>query len=61
VKEIALQNAARLPDNPADDPGLHMLQVRSFFEAQPVEETTTLLWRAATPSTSSRTMTACRM
>jgi hypothetical protein len=34
------------PDNPADEPGLHLLQARSFSEAQPMDETTALLWSA---------------
>jgi hypothetical protein len=44
VKEIALANAARHPDDLVDEPGLHLLQARSFSEAQPMDETSALLW-----------------
>jgi hypothetical protein len=43
VKELALANAARHPDYPANEPGLHALQARSFNEAQPLDETTALV------------------
>jgi hypothetical protein len=46
LKEMALADAARYPDDPADEPGLHMLQVRSFKEPQPMDETLALLWSA---------------
>jgi hypothetical protein len=43
---MALAETARHPDDPADDPGLHLLHARSFNEAQPRDEMTTLLWSA---------------
>jgi hypothetical protein len=43
---VALADAARHPDDPADEPGLHLLQARSFSEAQPMDETSALLWSA---------------
>jgi hypothetical protein len=43
VKELALADATRHLDDPADEPGLHVLQARSFNEAQP---TTALVWSA---------------
>jgi hypothetical protein len=44
VKEMALADVARYPDNPTDEPGLHVLQARSFNEPQPMDETSALLW-----------------
>jgi hypothetical protein len=46
VKELTLEDATRHPDDPADESGLHVLQARSFKEAQPLDERTTLVWSA---------------
>jgi hypothetical protein len=46
VKEIALANTTHHPDDPADEPGLHLLHAMSFSKAQPLDETVTLLWSA---------------
>jgi hypothetical protein len=48
VKELKMANAARArhPDDPADEPGLHLLQARSFNEAQPLDEATAVVWSA---------------
>jgi hypothetical protein len=45
VKEMALADATRYPDDPADKPSLHVL-ARSFNEPQPMDETAALLWPA---------------
>jgi hypothetical protein len=46
VKELKMANAALHPDDPADEPGLHLLQARSFNEAQPLDEATAVMWSA---------------
>jgi hypothetical protein len=43
---VALADVAHHPDDPADEPGLHLLQARSFSEAHPIDETSALLWSA---------------
>jgi hypothetical protein len=55
-------DAARHPDDPANEPDLHLLQATSFNEAQPLDKATTVMWSrktAASLSTSPKTMT-CR-
>jgi hypothetical protein len=44
VKEMALADTARYPDDPADKPSLYVLQAKSFNEPQPMDETSALLW-----------------
>jgi hypothetical protein len=44
VKELMMAVAARHPDDPANEPGLHVLQARSFNEAQPLDEATAVMW-----------------
>jgi hypothetical protein len=44
VKELAMADAAHHPGDPADEPGLHMLQVRSLNEPQPMDKTLALVW-----------------
>jgi hypothetical protein len=46
VKEHELQNTARHPDDPEDTPGLHVLQARSYPEAQPMAEARAATWSA---------------
>jgi hypothetical protein len=46
VKELKMAVAARHPDDPADEPGLHLQQARSFNEAQPLDEATAVMWFA---------------
>jgi hypothetical protein len=41
-----MADTARHPDDPNDKPGLHLLQARSFNEAQPLDETTAVMWSA---------------
>jgi hypothetical protein len=36
--------AMRHPDDPVDKLGLHLLQARSFNEAQPMDKATALMW-----------------
>jgi hypothetical protein len=43
VKELAMAGAARHPDDPADESGLHVLQARSLNELQPMDETSGLV------------------
>jgi hypothetical protein len=44
VKELMMADAARHPDDPADEPGLHLLQARSFNEAQLLNEVIAVMW-----------------
>jgi hypothetical protein len=37
---------SRHPDDPADEPGLHLLQAKSFNEAQPLDEEMAIMWSA---------------
>jgi hypothetical protein len=66
VQELTMANAARHPDKPADETGLHMLQARLLNEPQPMDDKTRprLLSgqrrRAVSSSTSPRTTTALR-
>jgi hypothetical protein len=46
VKELMMADAARHPDDPADEPVLHVLQARSYNEPQPLDEATTVMWSA---------------
>jgi hypothetical protein len=46
VKELAMMDMARHPDDPADKPSLHVLQERSLNEPQPMDEMSTLVWSA---------------
>jgi hypothetical protein len=46
VKEMMMADPMCHPDDPADEPGLHLLQARSFNEAGPMDERTALLWSA---------------
>jgi hypothetical protein len=46
VKELMMMNAAGHPDDPVNVPGLHLLQARSFNEAQPLYEATAVMWSA---------------
>jgi hypothetical protein len=39
-----MANMARRPDDPADESVLHLLQARSFNEAQPLDEATVIMW-----------------
>jgi hypothetical protein len=44
VKELKMADAARYPDDPADEPGLHpLLQAGTFKEAQPLDEATAVV------------------
>jgi hypothetical protein len=66
VQELTMANAARHPNKPADETGLHMLQARLLNEPQPMDDKTRprLLSgqrrRAVSSSTSPRTTTALR-
>jgi hypothetical protein len=44
VKEMMMADTAYHPDDPADEPGLHLLQARSLNEPQPMDETSALVW-----------------
>jgi hypothetical protein len=46
VKERDLQNAACHPDVPEDAPGFHVLQARSYTEAQPMPDARAVAWSA---------------
>jgi hypothetical protein len=46
VKELTMAAAARHPNDPEDEPGLHVLQARSLEEPQPMDETSALVWSA---------------
>jgi hypothetical protein len=46
MKELALENAARHPEDPTDVSGLHLLQARLYSEAQPMDEAMAILWSA---------------
>jgi hypothetical protein len=46
VKDLAMLAAARHPDDPEDEPGLHVLQARLLKEPQPMDETLALVWSA---------------
>jgi hypothetical protein len=46
VKERELQNAACHPNGPVDTPGLHLLQARSYSEAQTMPEARAATWSA---------------
>jgi hypothetical protein len=50
VKELVMAATTRHPDDPEDEPGLHMLQARSLNEPQPMDETSTSFWSAAEQS-----------
>jgi hypothetical protein len=41
-----MADAARHPDDLADEPGLHLLHARSFNEARLLDEVTTVMWSA---------------
>jgi hypothetical protein len=43
VKEMMMADTTRHPDDSADEPGLHLLQARSFNEARQMDERTALL------------------
>jgi hypothetical protein len=44
VKELAMAATARHPDDPADEPGLYVLQARLLNEPQPMDETSASFW-----------------
>jgi hypothetical protein len=46
VKELAMADAACHPDNPAYEPGLHMLQTSSLNDPKSMDETSALVWSA---------------
>jgi hypothetical protein len=46
VKELVMADAAHHPDDPADEPSLHVLQARSLNEPQPMDKTSALVWSA---------------
>jgi hypothetical protein len=43
VKELVMASTAHHPENSEDEPGLHMLHVRSLNESQPMDETSALV------------------
>jgi hypothetical protein len=46
VKELAMADMARHPDDLADEPGLHVLQAKSLNEPQPMDEASAFVWSA---------------
>jgi hypothetical protein len=47
MKELALQAATtHHPEDPTDEPGLHLLQARLYSLAEPMDETRAVLWSA---------------
>jgi hypothetical protein len=46
VKERDLENVARLPHDPEDVSGPHVLQARSYAKAQPMADARAAAWSA---------------